>query len=295
MLLPSASATAERQQRIGDTAHPAPTRGAAGERRGGDQGTTGDRPSGARRLGGGDWPPRPRGDRRPLLPRHMDRPSRARHADRPRHTNRLRRGPDANRAAHRDRHRARRFAHPWQGRQEVEWIAIAARAGVADAKVEVRRSGRALASRADGANPLARRERLASPYRGCRQMQVRRVEPSVCRSHRHRQARRPGEAGKADAAGDRSRHRRPGRRRDVDPTVLAVRIRPADIGEVSEDIATYRPPPRVRHRRRRGQRPERCGRDDRRRRDPTGHCPNEVSRITADIGPQFDALRENAG
>jgi hypothetical protein len=178
----------------------------------------------------------------------------------------------AHRSTDRDRHRARCLPHARRGRQEVERIAVAARTRVANAEVEVRGGGRGAAGRADSADPLARADRLARAHRHRREVQVRRVEPPVGAAHRHRQSRGADKAREPDASADRSRHRRPNRRADVDPAVLAVRVRPTGIGEGSEDATTYRPPPRVCHRRSRGPRPERRGHASRHQ-DPPPHGP----------------------
>jgi len=194
--------------------------------------------------------------------------------------NGLRSRTDAHRSTYGDRHRARRFAHAWRRREEIERVPVAVCARVADAEVQVRGLARRTAGSADGSDSVAWAKGLARTHRDRREVQVRRVEAAVGAAHRHRQTRGADEAREPDAPSNRGRHRRPNRRANVHPTMLTCRIPPAGIGEVSEDVTTYRPPPRVCHRRSRGPRPERRRRYD--------HCSHRVSRQTDEMLPEYD-------
>ena len=159
----------------------------------------------------------------------------------------LGRRPDAHRAADGDRHGPWRLAH---GRR----AAAGSRAGRGSGacRRRGRRSGGG-APRSSGGRwcptapirspgPTTWPARTAAVDR-CRYEMSNR--PSAVRTETV-SAGRADKAREADTAGDSRRHRRPDRRGDVDPAVLACRIRPARIGEASEDIAAHRPPPRLR-------------------------------------------------
>jgi hypothetical protein len=99
-----------------------------------------------------------------------------------------------------------------------------ATAGVPDTEVQVRRLGRALARRADGAEPLPGRDLLALAHSHARQVQVGGVEAPVGGAHGDGQSGGACDAGEADRSGGGGNDRRPRRTGDVDPAMLTSRI-----------------------------------------------------------------------
>jgi hypothetical protein len=109
--------------------------------------------------------------------------------------------------------------------------------------MEVRSGRRAAPGRTDGAQTLTGFDRLTTPDRDRRQVQVGRVEAAVAGTNRHDQSRDADPTRVPDPAIGGGDDRRAGRRGDIDASVLAGGVGVSDVPVSRDDGATHRPVP----------------------------------------------------
>jgi hypothetical protein len=129
----------------------------------------------------------------------------------------------------------------WEEAQRVVVGVAASR--VADSEVEVRRGRRAGARCSDRSDAVAGPQAVALAHRRRCQVEVGGVEAAVRGADAHGQSRGAGRAREADLAARCGDHRRPDLPRDVDPSVLARRVRVGAVAVGRDHLASERPDP----------------------------------------------------